>query len=98
MNNFLWLEQWYDEQCDGNWEHLSGIHIDTIDHPGWRVRIDLQGTHPNALLKSMHPTESHLEAEWMDCRIVSNTFEAHGGPLMLGPIIQLFRNWIETQP
>ncbi len=98
MNNFLWLEQWFDEQCDGTWEHHYGVHIDTIDNPGWRVRINLKGTHANALIKSMRPTQSHLEAEWMDCRILNNTFEAHGGPLMLGPIIQLFRSWVEAQP
>ena len=33
----------------------------------------------------------------MTCRIVAGTFEGVGGPLMLGPIVQLFRNWIEAQ-
>ena len=102
MNNFLWLEQWYDEQCNGTWEHTFGIHIETLDNPGWRVRINLQGTRydglPNAILKMMQPTQSHQENEWMDCRIVAGTFEGAGGPLMLGPIIQLFRSWIEAQP
>ena len=44
----------------------------------------------------MHPTEPHRQSEWMECRIVAGTFEAAGGPLMLGPIIQLFRNWVEA--
>ena len=98
MNNFLWLEQWYLQQCDGDWEDTFGIHIETLDNPGWQVRINLQGTRhdalPNAVLKVMHQTET----EWMDCRIVAGTFEGTGGPLMLGPILQLFRSWIEAQP
>ena len=32
----------------------------------------------------------------MTCSLVAGTFEATGGPLMLGPIVQTFRNWIET--
>ncbi len=97
MNNFLWLEQWYLQQCDGQWENSFGIHIETLDKPGWSVRINLQGTAfdglPNAELKHMQ----HSDSEWMRCRIVAGTFEASRGPLMLGPIVQLFRSWIEAQ-
>ena len=96
MNNFLWLEQWYLQQCDGEWEQTFGITIGTLDKPGWQVRINLQGTAydglPNAVLKTMH----HSETEWMECRIVAGTFQGSGGPLMLGPIVQLFRGWIEA--
>jgi hypothetical protein len=38
------LQEWYGEQCDGDWEHQSGICIETLDNPGWFVRIDLAGT------------------------------------------------------
>lgn len=96
MNNFLWLEQWFHEQCNGAWEHAVGIRIETLDNPGWHVRIALQGTPydglPNAEIKRMQQNEE----EWMTCRIVAGTFDGTGGPLMLGPIIQTFRNWIET--
>lgn len=96
MNNFLWLEQWYADQCHGGWEHTCGVRIDTLDRPGWRVRIDLQDT-PYA---TPHDREikrlQQSETEWMQCRIVSGSFDAAGGPLMLGPIVQVFRNWIEA--
>ncbi|MER8786760.1 immunity 53 family protein [Mesorhizobium sp. M0815] len=39
-----WLEEWYQGQCNGDWEHQYGIKIDTIDNPGWEVSIDLHGT------------------------------------------------------
>lgn len=96
MNNFLWLEQWHQHMADGNWEQTYGIHIQSTDTPGWHVRIDLKATPydtlPNAELKRHFDNPS----EWMTCRIIAGTFEAHGGPLMLGPILQIFRNWIEA--
>jgi hypothetical protein len=39
-----WLQGWYADQTDGDWEHAYGIKIDTLDNPGWAVVIDLAGT------------------------------------------------------
>ncbi len=38
------LQLWYDQHCDGDWEHLYGISIETLDNPGWSVKIDLKDT------------------------------------------------------
>ena len=38
------LQLWYSRQCDGDWEHGLGIRIESLDNPGWSVRIDLKGT------------------------------------------------------
>jgi hypothetical protein len=38
------LQRWYLDQCDGDWEHAYGITIDTLDNPGWSLRIDLTET------------------------------------------------------
>jgi hypothetical protein len=38
------LEEWFVARCNGNWEHGSGISIETLDNPGWRVKIDLRDT------------------------------------------------------
>ncbi|UCH44768.1 MAG: hypothetical protein JSV11_10785 [Nitrospiraceae bacterium] len=43
MNNFDRLNRWYINQCNGDWEHQYGIVIETLDNPGWRVKIDLTG-------------------------------------------------------
>jgi ribosomal protein L37E len=32
------LSDWYAAQCDGDWEHEFGIHIGTLDNPGWSVK------------------------------------------------------------
>jgi hypothetical protein len=28
-----WLEQWYQQQCDDEWEHHYGVTIETLDNP-----------------------------------------------------------------
>ncbi len=38
------LQRWYLGQCDGEWEHGYGVSIDTIDNPGWRLRVELADT------------------------------------------------------
>ncbi len=44
MDVFEWIEKWYLSMCDGEWEHFYGIKIDTLDNPGWIVRIDILDT------------------------------------------------------
>ena len=41
QNILIWLQNWYDKQCDGDWEHTYGIQIGTMDNPGWSVKISL---------------------------------------------------------
>ena len=38
------LEQWFAARCNGDWEHASGVTIETLDNPGWRLWVDLTGT------------------------------------------------------
>ena len=44
MNNIQKLQLWYRKQCNEDWEHQYGVSIDTLDHPGWTVVIDLVDT------------------------------------------------------
>jgi|GEM_PF-3181522 len=39
MNVFTELTNWYQNQCDGDWEHKYGVSIETLDNPGWIVKI-----------------------------------------------------------
>jgi hypothetical protein len=95
LDNFSWLEEWYQKRCNGEWEHSFGISISTLDNPGWKVRIDLDGT-PYAALPDVEITERYdSDSEWMLCKVVEGVYEGTGGPLMLGPIVQTFRKWIE---
>ncbi len=44
MDSMQRLVQWWRAQCDGEWEHEFGITIETMDNPGWLVKIDLSYT------------------------------------------------------
>jgi hypothetical protein len=44
MEILQWIQQWYKEQCDGDWEHSYGITIESLDNPGWLVKVDLENT------------------------------------------------------
>ena len=44
MDVFEKLNEWYQSNCDGDWEHNFGVNIETLDNPGWIVKIDLYYT------------------------------------------------------
>ena len=44
QSSLSWLQGWYMSRCDGDWEHTWGVRIDTLDNPGWTVRIDVAET------------------------------------------------------
>lgn len=92
-----WLQAWYAAQCDGDWEHGGGISIDTLDNPGWSLRISLDGTVLAGRTLDRH--EIHRsEHDWIIIEVVDNRFEAACGPLNLGEGVHEFRLWAEGPP
>ncbi|MFD6825188.1 immunity 53 family protein [Streptomyces sp. NPDC060085] len=74
-----WLQGWYAEQCDGDWEHEWGIKIDTLDNPGWTITIDLEGT---SLEEREYP-ERTIERglhDWIFARVVDRQFVRKARP------------------
>ncbi|MET8161729.1 Imm53 family immunity protein [Sphaerisporangium sp. NPDC005289] len=41
---FAFLQSWYASCCNDDWEHSYGVTIDTLDNPGWHLKIDLVDT------------------------------------------------------
>ena len=88
------LGQWYEAQCDEDWEHHFGVSIRTLDNPGWSVWVDLAGTHlENVPFDSVIAEES--EREWMHCKTRDRRFEGYGGPTDLERIIRTFLDWAQ---
>lgn len=89
-----WLEQWYESQCDNNWEHAFGIKIETIDNPGWEISIDLEDTEVDS-----SPMEWMLigdfENRWLGFKIEDNKFEGSCDPKNLGTLISVFKKMVE---
>jgi hypothetical protein len=38
------LQNWFQRQCNREWERTYGVSIQIADNPGWWVTIDLRGT------------------------------------------------------
>jgi len=96
MSGLQRLQAWYAGHCDGAWEHDCGVKIETIDDPGWCVRVSLRGTPLQA--RGFHELERlHAGNEWVHCRVRNTCFEGYGGPMMLDEIVKIFFDWAETR-
>jgi hypothetical protein len=90
---WTWLQAWYVSQCDGDWEHSSGITISTLDNPGWNVKIDLP--HRNAPANGYERLETHRsEDDWCVTWTEDDKFRAACGPTNLAEAIHRFRVWV----
>ena len=86
------LQRWYLHQCDGDWEHSFGVIVDTLDNPGWRVRVDLVDTalHANEYERvETHRKENDWVVSWRDEKL----WHAACGPLNLQEALGLFLTW-----
>jgi hypothetical protein len=91
-----WLEDWYVELCDGDWEHQYGIKIETIDNPGWEVSIDLIDTPLDG--RPFVSVEINRDSrEWVHCRLEDNRFKAYCGPGNLEEALACFKVWVEGE-
>ncbi len=89
-----WLQEWYLNQCNGDWEHIFGPKISTIDNPGWKVEIPINETKgENKCFDSVKIERN--DNDWLVCRIENNTFIGFGGPENLTEILTIFKKWWE---
>jgi hypothetical protein len=90
-----WLQDWYQSNCDGNWEHNQNILILTIDNPGWSLSIKLEGT----LLADRQFEELFIEkseTDWYCCRFKNSVYLADGGLHNLLDLIAVFKTWVQS--
>src|SRR5436190_23862702 len=100
MDELTWLEKWFLSNCNGDWEHADGVRIETLDNPGWTLRINISGTK----LEKESFKEIELERDknnWLKCWVEKDSvtgsilFRGVGGPLNLNEILKTFRIWNE---
>ncbi len=86
------LQQWYAWQCDGDWEHGAGIHIATLDNPGWHMTVNLVGTdledRPFSTVEL-----NRTDRNWLYCRVAEDKFEGACGPNNLHEMVTTFLDW-----
>ncbi|MBR7083773.1 MAG: immunity 53 family protein [Oscillospiraceae bacterium] len=95
MDLLIWLQNWYQSECDGDWEHLYGVKIDTLDNPGWMVSIDLKETELENKPFCEVRTDNG-ESDWIICSVKNAIFEGIGDAGKLTEIIRIFKEWAES--
>ncbi|MGE5323662.1 MAG: immunity 53 family protein [Actinomycetota bacterium] len=89
------LESWYTARCDGEWEHAYGITIDTLDNPGWRVKIDLKQTsREDAECKRTRIERG--DQDWIEYWAEKHQFHIACGPQNLSEAISIFADWFDS--
>lgn len=93
MNNIKWIEKWYKDNCDGDWEHFYGIKIETLDNPGWHVEVHLNEGEYNAG-ETKEIGWDNGEDDWLNCSIKNEIFSGYGDCLKLEIIVGILRKWL----
>lgn len=83
------LTRWYAEQCDGDWEHVHGITISTLDNPGWQVRLDLAETELEGKCLPRRAIEN-ADGTWLGFSSDGLTFSGACDPLSLDLLLLQF--------
>lgn len=96
ISSLDWLMRWYEHQCDGDWEHSYGIAIDTLDNPGWSLKIDLNGTAHDGQVMERQTHDLDHGTDWWTCWTENNQFHGAGGPRKLAALIESFRAWTNS--
>lgn len=96
MDILDWLQDWYKDRCDGEWEHGYGIKIDTIDNPGWKLTIDLKETKLETMIIERKLID-RSDDDWHDYWIDKSQFVGHGDLSKLKVPLNLFKKiWEEN--
>lgn len=95
-NNLIELENWYKNQCNGDWEHEFGIKIENLDNPGWRLLVPLDRTCLEE--KSFTTFEvDRTETDWIYCKKADGYFKGYGGTHNLDELIALFLSFANSE-
>lgn len=89
MTNIELIEEWYKNQCNGDWEHEYSIKIETLDNPGWNVEIDITDTFLEGFSYRYSCKE---ESNWIELTANGKIFKGMGSPLKLNQIFDKFIN------
>ena len=97
MSILKWLEEWYESNCDGDWEHQFGLSLNTLDNPGWCLRLDLNYTlfedviFPEVLI-------DRSEYDWVRCIKKGSSIECTGGSKNLEEMLSIVKKWMDSNP
>lgn len=96
QSNLEWLQFFYGNCCDGDWEHSWGVKIDTLDNPGWSFVFDLENTDLETRSFQFQKIERD-EHDWIICKVADKKFVGWGGPNNLDELLGIFKEWVQNE-
>ncbi|WP_405400891.1 immunity 53 family protein [Maribacter sp. Asnod2-G09] len=94
MDILDWIQDWFKDNCDGDWEHGEVIQITNIDNPGWEVEIDISNTSIASMNLDWILNETSKQ-DWYGVKIANQKFTAAGDPDKLKFLLNLFKEMID---
>ncbi len=89
-----WIQNWFKDNCDGDWEHGEVIQITTLDNPGWEIEIDISNTSiANTNINWI--LNENGKQDWYGVKIENQKFSAAGDSGKLKFLLGLFKEMIE---
>jgi len=89
------LQRWFQAQCDGDWGHGEGIAIETLDNPGWSLKVSLADTPLEHKAFAELKRDYESETEWLTCFLRDGKFMGACGPQKLEEMMEVFLTWAE---
>ncbi|MBP5786221.1 MAG: immunity 53 family protein [Kiritimatiellae bacterium] len=93
------IQEWFQNQCDGEWEHARRITLESCDNPGWWLKIDLQGTNlENKEFKEIKTGDFSVnmpEPPWIHLYVENGVFNGAGDVMQLKNILRYFLDWAQ---
>jgi hypothetical protein len=84
------IQDWYKINCNGDWEHSYGYKIETLDNPGWAIKIDLSETSLDKLEFKREFKNSNNENDWFNIHTENKTLVIYCGPENMKKVFGIF--------
>ena len=84
------IQDWYKINCNGDWEHSYGYKIETLDNPGWAIKIDLAETALENLEFQREFKNSNNDNDWFQMHTENKVLNIYCGPENLKSTFEIF--------
>lgn len=93
--NLKWLIDWFQSNCDGDWEHENQIKIQTTSNPGWYIEISLIDTLYEDISMSIGTIEFD-DDDWYFYNFKAGIFKAAGDLSKLEFLLMKFKETVQS--
>ncbi|EBA16614.1 hypothetical protein RSK20926_02379 [Roseobacter sp. SK209-2-6] len=92
------LQDWYQSNCDGDWEHHFGFSLESLDNPGWAITVDLDETHQEGETFSEVSLAGNDPHDWMRLKKDGTKLRGDCSALHLSEMLDIVANWLRPRP